>query len=170
MTMSHKAFIFDWPTFENELAPVLHVALMNGRMDSITHFINEHLNELTDPYEGHALDSSWDRQLERHDLQEIADFALTKYYDVNSDMGLGDAWMSIEKDLDLTQRRALLGIPFGPENNVLDPGRMGSYFQSVRICEEARSLLLVSAIPALNEFLHVLELAIAEKKGIYVTF
>src|SRR4051794_21853672 len=129
MSMSHKAFVFDWGAFHKELAPFLIEALENGDPTRLVEFGDRHRHSLRDPYEGECLGEKWSERLEVGDVQEVADFVLTRYYDATEDRGLSQAWLELESLLDAEQRLALLGRPFGPEEMLFDPGRMGSYFQ-----------------------------------------
>ena len=88
MSMSHKAFAFDWRTFERELLPVLVHALSTDSGDGLVRFVDSNITHCTDPYEGEPLLPNWKDSLGTGDVQELGDYALTKYYDATDDCGL----------------------------------------------------------------------------------
>ncbi|MEI8197241.1 MAG: hypothetical protein WCI73_15190, partial [Phycisphaerae bacterium] len=130
MSFSHKAFVFDWRQFNAELAKPLAESLRDGNTKRLIAFGERHLRLLRDPYEGLMLPTNWGEQLSEADIQEVADYVLTKFYNPTEDGGIGDAWLDIEVQLHADEREALLGMPFGEKTHVFDPGRMGSYFQN----------------------------------------
>ena len=170
MSMSHKAFLFDWRRFQRELAELLASCLECDDAVALIAFANDHLDELKDPYEGEALNEGWTEQMENGDIQEVADFVLTKFYDPTADMGLGDIWMPIDAESEVSVRTALLGEPFGPPTQPFDPGRMGAYFQSPETCQRSLASLCSHERDGFGDFIRLLEQAVRESKGIYVTF
>jgi hypothetical protein len=147
MSMEHKAYIFNYNAFMSELSGTLMDALSAGQTDSLVKFIEENLDSLTDPYEGDPLDESWRELVEMGspldqlfrdpaktaDAHDYGDFALTKFYDAADDIGLAYDWQEIETLLDSELGHGdyiVLGTPFGPPDELFDPGKMGSYFQS----------------------------------------
>lgn len=170
MSMSHKAFAFDWIGFDRELAPTLALALKEDATAPLEAFIDDHLDDLCDPYEGEPLLIDWRALLSVGDVQEVSDFALTKYYRLVEDFGVGDNWLDLSTDLSESQQRALLGEPFGEKGHLFDPGRMGAYFQSPERVAEALRLLQVSGDERLEQFIGRLSEVVAAKKGLYVTF
>lgn len=185
MSMQHKAFLFDIGSFESELAPVLMNALLHHDPAALVAFIEAHRDVVVDPYEGEPLENDWLVSLQRQRandattlgdeacrlmlIQDVADHALTKYYNVKDDEGLGN-WLNLSERLSEPQRAALLGIPFGPAANPFDPGRMGSYFQDWLTVQQSQSALRDCLLPELRSFLALLAKATAEHKGVYVTF
>jgi hypothetical protein len=171
MSFDHKAFAFEWAPFQLEMAGVLGQALRTGDASRLERFIDANLAVCASPYDGEKLESGWRRTLPVAGLQEIADFALTKYYDPSDDHGLHEEWSEIEGGLSEACRIALLGTPFREgEHAVFDPGLMGSYFQSP---EQVRaSLSTLSAIDAkdLEDYVRFLRTVVREAKGLYVTF
>ncbi len=170
MSFSHKAYEFDWEAFRAELAPVLNRCLADSQAQPLIDFVNRHRESVSDPYEGEPLDADWEDRLEIADVQELADYALTRYYDPTSDCGLAEAWMDLEATLDGDSRRALFGEAFGPPGHPFDPGKMGSYFQSPDAVKESAIVLQRQGTAGLRGYLRLLEAASRANKGVYVTF
>src|SRR5689334_17801487 len=170
MSMSHKAYVFDWQRFERELAALLMRSLTDGDAQGLIQFGNERLSALSNPYEGQLLASGWLGTLEVADVHEVADYVLTNYYTPTEDWGIGDSWLVVKEGLDAPHKSALLGNPFGPANNQFDPGRMGAYFQDEAMCRRSFALLNATKEEALGPFLAGLQRAIQSGKGVYVTF
>ena len=170
MSMSHKAYVFDWQSFHGELAPLLMRSLTVNDVGRLIEFGNANLPMLTDPYEGEPLADGWTSDLEAADVQEVADYVLTKFYDPADDRGIGDVWRTAEATLSKQQSAALLGKPFGPASNPFDPGRMGSYFQDEAMCRTALGIFTTIDRPEFMTFLNVLQEAVRSGKGVYVTF
>lgn len=177
--MEHKAFLLDEKTFQNELSPILYEALEHNNAAPLQFFIEENLEQLTDPYEGEPLDEDWKTMLELRTPEEYGDFALTKYYRVCDDIGLGEDWDEMDdyfrewqEDLSVT----ILGKPFGPTEDYFDPGKMGSYFQSPEEVAESLEKLIehARAFPQrkhqLAQAIELLEKAVQAGQGLYVTF
>ena len=138
MSMSHKAFVFDYDGFQSELRGLLEHSLQTGNAALLNEFINARRSELKDPYEGEPLDEGWESLLECKDAHQYGDFALTLYYGPSCDIGLGTDWQSIREALTLEGigNQALIGEPVGPASRPFDPGKMGSYFQSPATAHE----------------------------------
>jgi hypothetical protein len=173
--MEHKAFVFDYHPFEQELLPILSEALNSNDCTQLIRFIQSSLSSLTDPYEGEPLTIGWEDLIETADAHQYGDLALTKYYDPKHDIGLGAGWNSVQElmPLELTTS-PILGHLIGPQSNLFDPGKLGSYFQSQNQVQESIHLLSKVAhhnlSPKLDEAVQVLEQALRCKKGLYVTF
>ncbi len=174
MSMEHKAFVFDFNGFDAELRPTLEDALLRQDPTALVAFISEHAASLADPYEGEPLAHDWKQVLERADVQEYGDFALTKFYRPAEDVGLGQGWEEAQRLLlDRTGRAmAVLGRSVGSPTAVFDPGRMGAYFQSE---EDVRTHLaevggITEDRPVLSRLRRMLEAAAQKKRGLYVTF
>ncbi|SDT59554.1 hypothetical protein SAMN04490182_5661 [Pseudomonas cedrina] len=180
MSYEHKAFIFDIDGFGRELKPLLERCLLSGEVDQLRDFIISNKRSLVDPYEGVALDDSWEDMIEINDVHQYGDFALTKYYSPADDRGLGSWWSIIQEllsDKDKLSSSPFLGVPIGSEDVFFDPGKMGSYFQSENEVGVSLSKVLeieekvpYDALEVLREFKRMLEQAIDENKGVYVTF
>ena len=56
MTMEHKAFEFDWASFESELLKSFQFCIEFNDRTEILKFIKTNLKYVTDPYEGDSLD------------------------------------------------------------------------------------------------------------------
>lgn len=172
MSMEHKAFLFRYREFEAELLPILEKAVASGDPKNLVAFINANRGGIRDPYEGEPLSDDWEMLLEVGDAQQYGDFALTKYYDPTDDRGLGRGWMEIQSLLErsLGESAAILGRPVGADEVLFDPGRAGSYFQSSE--EVKKNLAEVSRVrdPLLASTLALLEGAVEEGAGLYVTF
>jgi hypothetical protein len=170
MSMSHKAFVFDWEMFGRELAPLLAASLEDGDTVRLVEFGDRHRHFLRDPYKGERLGENWPGSLGVGGIQEVADFVLTRYYHPTEDGGLGEAWQEIDARLAAEQRLALLGQTFGSEESLFDPGKMGSYFQDCDTARKSLELLRRADRPELSGFLSLLEKAVSSAKGLYVTF
>lgn len=171
MSFSHKAFAFDGHTFERQLAPMLRQALAQGGTSALDAFIDTHRAVLKDPYEGEPLSPDWRSQLDAGDVQELADFALTRYYDPKADFGIGDAWGGLGPDLSGVQEQALLGAALEEGGQTFDPGRMGSYFQDPGCV--AKSLQVLEHVgdgEALGAFKRGLLQAVHAGCWVYITF
>jgi hypothetical protein len=171
MSMSHKAYSFDWKVFESdELYMLLVGALESNEVSSLIGYIENYRTELKDPYEGEPLARNWQEMLENHDVDEYGDFALTRFYDPAADLGVAEEWMEVDNLLSDPDRGAFLGFPIRCANNVFDPGRMGSYFQTPE--QVTSSLIIVGelAIEAVESFKELLEDCSHKGLGIYVTF
>lgn len=167
VSFSHKAFEFDWAAFEREFAPTLGQALKANDAALVEEFIEQHRGALCDPYEGEPLPPDWRSVLEVGDLQELSDFALTRYYLPTQDFGLSDEWTDLSES---QMKMALLGEPFGEPGNSFDPGRMGAYFQTPSRAAESLKLLRACGDPRLSTFINALSKIVGAGKGLYVTF
>ncbi|MBE3718825.1 hypothetical protein HJ209_23740 [Vibrio parahaemolyticus] len=161
--MEHKAYEFDWYEFQYELKPLMLEALSSNQTAIILHFIRENQSVLTDPYEGEALTENWFDELANESVQNLLDFALTKYYSLADDLGLDSDWANLSDGLNIEQRMALLGESI----NNFDPGCYGSYFQSTSMLEESISVLSSLKDPQISGFVKRLRTL---RKGLYVTF
>jgi hypothetical protein len=178
MSMTHRAYAFAHSAFTTELAPFVVRALSSDSGEELSAFIDANLSSLTDPYEGEPLDASWRDLLEEGDVQELADFALTKFYDGDLDMGLDQDFQGIFDELEQAglSHQLALGTPLGEEPHVFDPGRQGSYFQSE--AQVASSLLTLHELcarspeleGALAPLLGIFQQATRSGRGLYVTF
>lgn len=163
MSMQHRAFEFNWNAFRLEILDTLQDLESEGVVKRLSEFIDNNIESLTDPYEGEPLDKDWRDLLETGEVIELADFALTKYYDVNSDFGLADLWLSVEGNLSKQAKSALLGQSI----DGFDPGCMGSYFQSGDQLQQSVSVLSRECSDMFPDFLSELK---CKSKGLYVTF
>jgi hypothetical protein len=170
MSMCHKAYALDHASFITDLAPILYDALASGHRDGLVEFIGSNLARLTLPWEAKPLPTDWRCVLEHGDVHEVGDLALTLYYDADDDCGLQEHWIAVEEGLPPAARASLLGEPFGPPDNLFDPGRMGSYFQSPSTVGESRDALHGRREPELQPFQALLEQVTRSGKGLYVTF
>ena len=178
MSMEHKAFLFDFSSFNNELRSLLESALSTGDCAQLIDFINTNMDSIKDPYEGETLDSNWETMLEFRDAHQYGDFALTKYYEPSEDIGLGLEWESIQACLlnGLGSGEAVLGKPVGPDDNLFDPGKQGSYFQDEgQVRDNLESLMrLQQSAPdskdVLSPLVEILQKAANAGEGLYITF
>ena len=174
--MEHKAFVFDYESFERELRPSLEDALATGDTSRLESFISMNLDALRDPYEGQPLRADWASLVEVKDAHQYGDFALTKYYNPTADIGLGSVWERVQ-DLAASPSRTsspILGTTVGPSDAPFDAGKMGSYFQSARSVRENYEYVLELAKSTrsaeLNKAAEMLEEAARNNAGLYVTF
>jgi hypothetical protein len=87
MSMSHKAYAFDWRGFELDLRPLLEDALVADKTGQLEKFIGDHRDVVTDsPYEGEPLSDDCRAALENRDIHEYVDHALTRFYDPADDL------------------------------------------------------------------------------------
>ncbi len=171
VSMSHKAFTFDWDAFDSNLAPILLASLDADDGAELAEFIEQERHRLTDPYNGDPLPEDWRSRLEAGGVQELADFALTRYYRVRGgDRGVGPAWLGLSESLSDEQSQALLGAPFGIGDYWFDPGRLGSYFQSPAMVRQSLTVLAAVAVEEVRPFRDLLTEAAALRLGVYVTF
>jgi hypothetical protein len=170
MPMEHKAYAFDWSRFEFDLHPLLVDALAAHDTTGLEAYIDQHLADLTDPYEGEPLSANWRDTLENRDVHEYGDYALTRFYDPSDGWGIGYEWARLSEELPEPAATAMLGFPVGPQENLFDPGRYGSYFQTPRRVRESLVALQPHGCPALARYLELLERCVGERRGVYVTF
>jgi hypothetical protein len=168
--MSHKAFAFDWNAFDLDFGIILLTALDTDDGTELAEFIQQERDRLTDPYIGDPLPEDWRGLLESGDVQELADFALTRYYRVRDDHGVGGAWLGLSESLTEGQSRALLGVPFGGGDRLFDPGRIGSFFQSPVMARESLAALAGLAAEEVRPFRELLTRCVARRLGVYITF
>jgi hypothetical protein len=166
MSLDHNAFEFDWVEFSSDLLPVLEAAIRADSGAALTEFIRRNLDTCRNPYDGRSLDDSWEESLEAGDLQELADFALTKFYDPGNSQGLGFEWMDVSARLPAPCRQALLGTALAG----FDPGRQGSFFQTPAEVVQSIERLAGQSDPALASFKMLLVSARRNQRGIYTTF
>jgi hypothetical protein len=170
MSMSHKAYPFDWEAFQRELLPLLETALRTHDVEELIAFVHREPDAFSDPYEGEPLEEDWLSKLAPADEHQVGDFALTRYYRPRDDFGLLDDWMDIHPIVGEEASRCLLGSAIGLPDNYFDPGKYGSYFQDRD--QVRRSLVVLKSegdkVPA--EYLEGLARVVAAGKGLYVTF
>jgi hypothetical protein len=170
MPMEHKAYAFDWTRFEFDLNPLLVQALTDDDPAELEAYIDEHLAELTDPYEGEPLPADWRDALENRDVHEYGDYALTRFYDSADCWGVGYEWARLSEELPEPAANAMLGLTVGPPERLFDPGRYGSYFQTPRRVGESLAALQPHACRELAGYLKLLERCAGGGRGVYVTF
>ena len=170
MVMEHKAYAFDWSRFESELHPLLEYALTDNDPAGLETYIDEHLTELTDPYEGEPLSADWRETLENRDVHEYGNYALTRFYDPADCWGVGYEWARLSEELPGPAANAMLGFPVGPPDRLFDPGRYGSYLQTPGQVRGSLAQLRPHACPELSDYLGLLERCAGEGRGVYVTF
>lgn len=129
MAMEYKAYAFDWSAFEVGLKPLLVEALGANDTAKLQAFINQHLGNLTDPYEGDPLSADWKDTLENSDVHEYGDYALTRYYDPADNRGIGYEWVRLSEELAPPAAHAMLGFASDQPNTGSIPGAMGHIFR-----------------------------------------
>ncbi len=178
MTLAHRAFAFDYAAFHDELRPLLLSALQTTDTSGLFEWIEGNLRELVDPDAGEPLPKNWQALLEDGDVHELADFALTKYYDVDLDIGLDVDWKKLAELLEKSGQVStlLLGAPLGPKGAELDPGHQGSFFQTALEVNSALEAIqsVLQAQPTLATELApvqgMFQQAARHHRGLYVTF
>jgi len=131
MSMIHKAFVFEYDAFQSDLRAKLEQSLQTGDVEPLQEFIQSNRSRITDPYEGEPLADDWESLIESKDAHKYGDFALTRYYDPREDIGLGADWDRVDDLVGSEGTAIVLGTPFGPSDNPFDPGKMGSYLQTL---------------------------------------
>jgi hypothetical protein len=177
MSFSHKAYVFDYDAFAAELLPIVARALEAANGNALAAFIDEQRTALVDPDSHEALDANWRRKLPGQDVDAYADLALTKYYDPSDDIGFGNDWQEVSDAIARLDLPAtlLLGAALQRGGVFLDPGKMGTYFQSAA---DVRSNLqqLDAAVAqtrgssAIDAARRMLESAALLERGLFVTF
>ena len=178
MSMTHKAYLFDYPSFCRELKPLLEASLADGSTGRLHAFLERNRSALTSPVTGEALREDWTDEVDPDDPASCGAVALTRYYDLTQDVGTGEKWHHLEQALEAVggDPGVALGRAIGPEEVPFDPGRMGSYFQSADEVQRHLRLLdyWLSDEPNPDESLTLLRemfrRAQEAGKGLYVTF
>lgn len=178
MSMDHKAFVFDYTSFERELRPRLERALHRQETGELKEFIRIYRDVLKDPCEGMPLDEAWEHLIESDEPDQYGDICLTKYYDPASDIGLGPGWLAAQSHIEKAapgKGALLLGRPLHCGTVFFDPGKMGSYFASPD--DVAQGLSLLQSLSGsgdvsqeLDAVMAMLERARETNMGLYVTF
>jgi hypothetical protein len=167
--LEHRAYAFDWESFDASLRPMLEYALSNRSRDILVDFINRNRGQLVDPYDFLPLPPSWHLLMEnQNDIHTLGDFCLTRYYDRSTDRGLGERFESVAESMPENHTACLCGYVIGNEISPFDPGGMGSFFQRPRDVMESRSTL-AKYQDQLADFLDLLDDCIADSLGLYVT-
>ena len=137
MSIDHKAYLFQYDKFQEELADALYRSLQTGIVRPLREFIDRHCGSLTDLATAKRLGEDWEQKYGRDaDVQGYADLTLTRYYDLTASLGLGygfDALTAYLRSVPFLARHAeclIGGTLFGPKGKRLDPGRMGTGFLS----------------------------------------
>ncbi len=170
MSMSHKAYAFDWHSFDCDLHRILIEALETNNSTDLEKYVDQNLNHVVDPYEGEPLTPNWRDSLGTPDIHEYGDYALTHFYDPIDDWGIGDEWLGLGLEFLESMEGAVLGFSVGPPNNLFDPGKYGSFFQTPEQVRESLSLLKPIQRPELASFLKLLKSCVRKRCGVYVTF
>lgn len=163
-------FIFDWLKFQHELLPTLRLALQRNDSEHLVAFIEMHIEVIKDPYEGEPLPQDWRSLISIGDVQELGDFALTRYYQPTEDFGLSEEWGYLSERLSAIENTALLGASLAEAGTAFDPGRMGAYFQRPEGVGLSLQVLQKAGQQSLEPFMTGLSRAAALNKGLYVTF
>jgi len=179
MSPEQKAYTFAYKPFSTELEPILEAALASGNCQELIDFIQRQRSSLTDPYEGEPLGEDWEQLMEFKDAHQYGDFALTRYYSVTHDIGLGPSWAKIEAELTAAGMKGaelVLGFPVGPRQNLFDPGKMGSYLRSeqlvARHLTELQAAVQNGQVPRADvlQLERMLSAAASAGRGLYITF
>ena len=174
--MEHRAFVFHFGTFEVELKPILIDGLATGNCSELRCFIQDNLEFLSDPYEGEPLNSSWESMIEFPDAHQYGDFALTRYYRPDQDIGLGYYWEVLQEKVAgivKSGESPILGFTVGPTEVPFDPGKMGTYFQTSSLARDnLRKLEALSAgqDPVWESAIKMLAAAVNVQRGLMITF
>lgn len=191
MSMEHKSFLFNTSAFTKELSEIILTAGETDNEKLLITFINQNLNDLKSPYSGEELTAEWVEELETEDIQELADFAMTKYYNPDEELGLSYSWELLlesfdELDLKFNNEYYILGKSLDSENFTLDPGRMGlGFIDSQQISSIHKELISLKqnfinifetesldkeVIQAYEELIEIYEEAKESNCGLLMTF
>ncbi|MFC4476045.1 hypothetical protein [Flavobacterium chungangensis] len=191
MSIEHKSFLFNTSAFTKELSEIILTAGETDNEKLLISFINQNLNDLKSPYSGEELTSAWIEELETEDIQELADFAMTKYYNPDEELGLSYSWELLlesfdELDLKFNNEYYILGKSLDSENFTLDPGRMGlGFIDSQQISSIHKELISLKqnfinifetesldkeVIQAYEELIEIYEEAKESNCGLLMTF
>jgi hypothetical protein len=182
--MTHHAYAFDlYALARDELRSILLDALSSGDTNGLIRYIGANRHHLKDRYEGGPLSDSWQHWqdvLVNLDVQELGDFALTRFFDPEDDRGLMENWFRIQEHLSEADRATLLGTSLRSSSAYFDPSGLGAYFQTPQ--QVVKSLARVQRIELpdlkfkemLDESLELLKGLLEEcaeaGNGLYVTF
>ena len=117
--------------------------------------------------------------MEFQNAHQYGDFALTRYYSVAHDIGLGPSWAKIADRITaagMSGAERALGFPIGPRQNRFDPGKMGSYFRSEQLVSqhltELQAAVRSGRVPGAEvlQLERMLSAAVSAERGLYVTF
>lgn len=131
VSIDHKVYLFRYSEFQSELADLLYHALETDEVGNLRGFINSERSLLTEHVTEEPLVEDWEVGFEP-DVQRYADIALTKYYNLAEDLGLGysfdvlGAYLNIVSELAGQSNVLICGRLFGPKGKRLDPGYMGT--------------------------------------------
>jgi hypothetical protein len=129
--MDDWAYPFDYAAFKNELAPLLEAALSTDETDGLACFIDANLSTLKNPYALKPLDLSWRAQVPRGRVRVYGYVALTKYFDLDGNLGDAIEWPQVDRLLEqLGMPDILYGEMVGKGLTKFDPTQEGTYFQS----------------------------------------
>lgn len=131
--MEHKAFLFNTKGFEQELCRLIIACGEKNDPEPLREFITNRIGRVRSVYTGELLDHDWEDELEVGNVQELADFSMTCFYDPEEDHGLAYAWDDLLENLkelpaSFDHEYVLLGRPVGAGTFQLDPGGMGMGF------------------------------------------
>lgn len=131
--MEHKAFLFNTKGFEQELCSLIIASGGKNDPEPLREFIMNRMGRVRSVYTGELLDHDWEDELEVGNVQELADFSMTCFYDPDEDRGLAYAWDDLLENLkelptSFDHEYVLLGRPVGSGTFQLDPGGMGMGF------------------------------------------
>ncbi|MCL1981929.1 MAG: hypothetical protein FWG53_02395, partial [Clostridiales bacterium] len=105
MSMLHKAFCFNTGSFRDELYPIIMKAAADGEISGIIAFIEGNIDSISSPYTEDPIEKDWISELEEVDFQSLADFALTRYYDICEDIGLEYSWAALSEYLTVAEMK-----------------------------------------------------------------
>jgi hypothetical protein len=159
--MGHRAYIFDWPSFENELLPAIAAGL-EGDVDSLKAFVADQRGLLVDPATAEPLG---DLELEAADVDRLGQIAMTRFYDPTADHGLGRAWDELVSSLSDEELKLLLGEPVKVARRTFCEGTVFQSNGRVRISyKKLREL----DRPELRSFARTLRIAGVSQRGLMV--
>ncbi len=175
MLPDHKMFVFDYTTFQVELAGILAKALQSNRTGRLQSWIDARALQVHDPVEGEPVGRDWRDFLAESDVQEYGDFAMTVFYTPARFRGLRIEYNSAREKLlkkgmsEDAWTYAVLGWPLGPEGKRFDPGRMGTYAQSPEQVEAGLDALVGFGDVVLEPVIETLGEAQRRGLGVFVT-
>lgn len=128
--MEHHAYLFDTETYHREIEQLILDAGLWGNRAVLEDYIDAHLEQLRSPYTADPLTERWRDELEDGGVQELSGFILTRCYDPEGDIGLGEDWETLcgameELDLSGGTEYYFVGAEIRSGDFELDPSGMG---------------------------------------------
>ena len=169
--LEHKAYLIDDIGFEKGLRPIFRMADSREKRQQLESFCDTNASLIKSPYDGIDVGDGWRSVQETETILELADIALTAFYDPADDIGLGYEYSEISERLKPVVAKLgfspALGNPIEFGSDLFDPGFSGSYIMPCSDVVESVDALMSSNFDALFQMLRK---AKNQNRGLYVTF